>query len=140
VALVGSDSVRRTLTWSSSANLTFRPTTSTQVQLSGYYSGPRVSATSTSDGWLGANLAVKQSLFNRALSVTLRLSNLLGSRIQHWNSDGPGFLTRSSYKTEGQTLSLALSYNFNNFKFDPKMRAGEGVEQEGGGGGGGPQR
>lgn len=136
VALVGSDSVRRTLTWSSSANLTFRPTTSTQVQLNGYYSGPSVTATSTSDGWLGANLAVKQSLFDRALSVTLRLSNLLGSRIQHWNSDGPGFLTRSSYKTEGQTLSLALSYNFNNFKFDPKMRAGEGVEQEGAGGGG----
>ncbi|MCX6843919.1 MAG: outer membrane beta-barrel family protein, partial [candidate division WOR-3 bacterium] len=140
VALVGSDSVRRTLTWSSSTNLTFRPTTSTQVQLSGYYSGPSVTATSTSDGWLGANLAVKQNLFNRALSVTLRLSNLLGSRIQHWNSDGPGFLTRSSYKSEGMTVSLAFSYNFNNFKFDPKMRAGEGVEQEGTGGAGGPQR
>ena len=140
VALVGSDSVRRTLTWSSSANLTFRPATNTQVQLNGDYSGPSVTATSTSDGWLGADLAVKQSLFNRALSVTLRLSNLFGSRVQRWNSEGAGFLARSAYKTEGLTVSLALSYNFNNFRFDPKMRAGEGMEQEGaGGGGGGPQ-
>jgi hypothetical protein len=141
--LLGLDTPRTTVTWNSSANLTFRPATNTQVQLNGYYSGPSLSATTTSDGWLGANLAVKQSLLKRALSVTLRLSNLFGSRIQHWNSDGPGFLTRSSYKTEGLTVSLALSYNFNNFKFDPKMRAGEGIEQEGGGAGGGaggPQR
>jgi hypothetical protein len=54
-----------------------------------------------------------------------------------------GFRTASSYRTEGVTVSLAVSYNFNNFKLDPKMRAGEGVESEGaggGGGGGGPQR
>jgi outer membrane cobalamin receptor len=141
-ALRGADSVRSTFTWNSSANLTFRPATNTQVQLNGYYSGPSITATSTSDGWLGANLAVKQSLFSRALSVTLRLSNLLGSRVQNWKTEGAGFRTVTSYNTEGLTVSLALSYNFNNFKLDPKMRAGEGVEQEGagGGGGGGPQR
>jgi outer membrane cobalamin receptor len=140
--LLGQDTPRTTVTWSSSANLTFRPATNTQVQLNGYYSGPSITATSTSDGWLGANLAVKQSLFNRALSVTLRLSNLLGSRVQNWKTEGDGFRTVTSYNTEGLTVSLALSYNFNNLKLDPKMRAGEGVEQEGagGGGGGGPQR
>jgi outer membrane receptor protein involved in Fe transport len=142
-ALRGADSVRGTFTWSSSANLTFRPATNTQVQLNGYYSGPSITATSTSDGWLGANLAVKQSLFNRALSVTLRLSNLLGSRVQNWKTEGAGFRTVTAYNTEGLTVSLALSYNFNNFKLDPKMRAGEGVEQEGtsgAGGGNAPQR
>jgi len=142
--LVGQDTPRTTISWSSSANLTFRPTTNTQVQLNGYYSGPSIQATTTSDGWLGANLAVKQSLLNRALSVTLRLSNLFGSRIQHWRTEGEGLRTISSYKTEGLTVSLALSYNFNNFKLDPKMRAGEGIESEGsggaGGGAGGPQR
>jgi len=141
-ALLGPDSIRSTFTWDGSANLTFRPATNTQVQLNGYYSGPNITATSTSDGWLGANLAVKQSLLNRALSVTLRLSNLLGSRVQHWRTEGEGFRTSSEYKTEGLTVSLALSYNFNNFRLDPKMRAGEGIEQEGAGGagGGGPQR
>jgi outer membrane cobalamin receptor len=141
--LLGQDSIRHTFTWNSSANLTFRPATNTQVQVNGYYSGPNITATSTSDGWLGANLAVKQSLLNRALSITLRLSNLFGSRIQHWKTEGDGFRTNSAYKTEGLTVSLALSYNFNNFRLDPKMRAGEGIEQEGAGGAGGaggPQR
>ncbi|MBN2466392.1 TonB-dependent receptor [candidate division WOR-3 bacterium] len=140
---IGLDTPRTTITWSSSANLTFRPATNTQVQLNGYYSGPSIGATTTSDGWLGANLAVKQSLLNRALSLTLRLSNILGSRTQHWRTEGEGFRTITSYKTEGPTVSLAVSYNFNNFKFDPKMRAGEGIEQEGAGGAGGgagPQR
>ena len=138
----GLDTVRTTLAWSSSADLTFRPATNTQIQLNGYYSGPSITATTTSDGWLGANLAVKQSLLNRALSLTLRLNNVLGSKTQHWRTDGTGFRTITSYKTEGMTVSLALSYNFNNFKYNAKMRAGEGVEQEGagGGGGGGPQR
>jgi outer membrane cobalamin receptor len=140
----GFDTVRTALAWNSSANLTFRPTTSTQVQLNGYYSGPSITATTTSDGWLGANLAVKQSLLNRALSITLRLSNILGSRVQHWRTEGKDFRTITSYRTEGLTVSLALSYNFNNFRLDPKMRAGEGIEQEGaggaGGGGGGLQR
>ncbi|HTW91291.1 MAG TPA: TonB-dependent receptor [bacterium] len=134
---LGQDTARTALGWNSSANLTFRPTTNTQVQLNGYYTGPNLTATSTSDGWLGASLAVKQSLLKRALSITLRLNNVLGSRIQHWSSDGPGFRTRSAYRTEGLTASLAVSYNFNNFKYDAKMRAGEGVEQEGAGGAGG---
>jgi hypothetical protein len=79
-------------------------------------------------------------MLNRALSVTARLSNLFGASTQHSKSEGKGFLTRSSYVSQGLTFSLAVSYNFNNFKFDPKMRAGEGVEQGGGGGAGGPQR
>jgi outer membrane receptor protein involved in Fe transport len=141
---LGLDTPITTIAWSSSANLTFRPATYTQVQFIGYYSGPSVSATSTSDGWLGANLAVKQSLLNRALSLTLRLGNILGARVQHWRTEGAGFRTTSAYNTEGFTVSLALSYNLNQFKLDPKMRAGEGMESEGaggaGGGVGGPQR
>ena len=88
---------------------------------------------------------MKQFFLKRALSVTLRCANLLGPTARKTWSDGPGFHTNSEYTNEGYILSLAVSYNLNNFKFDPKMRAGEGIEQEGaggagGGGGGGPQR
>ena len=40
-------------------------------------------------------------------------------------------------------IGAKFSYNLNNFKFNPRMRAGEGVEQEGtngAGGGNAPQR
>jgi len=59
------------------------------------------------------------------------------------HSEGQGFASASEWTGEGYVLALALSYNFNNFKLDPRMRAGEGVEQEGSGsagGTGGPQR
>jgi len=144
VVLSGHPSSPQIFTWSGSANLSVTMRTNTQFQLSGYFTGPSMSATGRSDGWLSTNLAVKQSLLKRALSVTLSLSNLLGPIVQHSESEGVGFISHSSYESGGLTASLAVSYNFNNFKFDPKMRAGEGIEQEGaggaGGGGGGPQR
>jgi outer membrane receptor protein involved in Fe transport len=138
--LFGQDFSRRIFYWSSSANLTFRLPTNTSIQLDGNFSGPSITATSTDDGWIGTNLAVRQTMLNRALSVTARLSNLFGASTQHSKSEGKGFLTRSAYVSEGLTFSLAVSYNFNNFKFDPKMRAGEGVEQGGAGGGAGGGR
>ncbi len=122
---------RRSISWSGSLNLNLQFPSATQVQLNGNLSGPYITATSTSDGWFGTDLAVKQSLFNRTLSITLRCQNLFGPRTWKSREDGQGFRRNYSYIREGLRLSLAVSYNFNNFRFDPKMRAGEGIEQEG---------
>jgi hypothetical protein len=142
---VGVPFERGALTWYSSLRLTATLPTSTQLQLSGWLSGPTIAAQGSNDVYYSASAAVKQFFFKRALSLTLRCANLLGPTAWKRWSDGPGFHTNSEYTSEGYILSLAVSYNFNNFKFDPKMRAGEGIEQEGaggaaGGGGGGPQR
>jgi outer membrane receptor protein involved in Fe transport len=138
--LLGQDFSSRTLMWSSSANLSFTPRTNTQFQLSGYFTGPSVSATGRMDGWLSTDFAAKQTFLRRALSISLRLSNLLGARVQRSESQGVAYASQGWYKTDGLIASLAVTYNFNNFRMDPKMRAGEGIEQEGAGGGpGGPQ-
>jgi len=140
--VVGVPFERGALTWYSSLRLTATLPTSTQLQLSGWLSSPTIAAQGSNDVYYSASAAVKQFFLKRALSVTLRCANLLGPTAWKTWSDGPGFHTNSEYTNEGYILSLALSYNFNNFRFDPKMRAGEGVEQEGAGGagGGGPQR
>ena len=141
--VVGVPFERAALTWHGSLRLTATLPTSTQLQLSGWLSSPTIAAQGSNGYWYSASAAVKQFFFKRALSVTLRCANLLGPTAWKTWSDGPGFHTNSSYTNEGYIFSLAVSYNFNNFKFDPKMRAGEGVEQEGAGGaggGGGPQR
>jgi len=137
VVLSGQPYSPEIFTWSSSANLSVTMPTNTQLQLSGYFTGPSVSATSRADGWLSTDLAAKQTFLRRALSITLRLRNLPGPRTQHSEFEGVGFISHSSYKTDGLTASLAVTYNFNNFRMDPKMRAGQGIEQEGAGGGGG---
>ncbi|MCX6843920.1 MAG: TonB-dependent receptor [candidate division WOR-3 bacterium] len=60
--LFGQDLSRRILTWSSSANVSVTARTNTQFALSGYFTGPTVSATGRADGWLSTDFAVKQSL------------------------------------------------------------------------------
>ncbi|MEO0079748.1 MAG: TonB-dependent receptor [candidate division WOR-3 bacterium] len=130
-SLFGQEIDRRTFTGSGSCNLSLQFPSATQVQFNTTLSGPSVTATGTSATRFTADLALRQSLFNRALSITLRCSNLFGPGIWRNQSEGLGFLSRSTYTGEGRTLSLALSYNLNNFRFDPKMRAGEELEQEG---------
>ena len=129
-----------TFSWSSSANLSYTARTNTQFQLSGYFTGPSVSATGRADGWVSTDFAAKQTFLRRALSITLRLSNLLGARVQRSESQSVNYVSHGWYKTDGLIASLAVTYNFNNFRMDPKMRAGQGIEQEGTGSGpSGPQ-
>jgi hypothetical protein len=143
--IAGQDFNRGNFHWRSSLRLTATLPTSTQLQLSGWFSSPSTASQGSSAAWYSASAAVKQFFLKRALSVTLRCSNLISPTAWESWSEGPGFHTNSSYSNERYVLSLAVSYNFNNFKFDPKMQAGEGIEQQGAGGaggagGGGPQR
>jgi hypothetical protein len=134
---------RGSFSWSSSLRLTATLPTATQLQLGGRFNGPRISAQGDDDAWFSFNAAIKQPLLNRALTITLRCSNLTGSTSWKSRSQGQGFATNSTYLNEGYVLSLAVSYNLNSFKYNPRMRAGEGVEQEGTSGAGGgntPQR
>jgi outer membrane receptor protein involved in Fe transport len=134
---------RGSFNWQGSLRLTATLPTATQLQLSGRFNGPEVSAQGDEDAWFSANAAVKQFLFNRALTITLRCSNLFGPTFWKSRSRGQGFATNSTYTNEGYVLSLAVSYNLNNFKYNVRMRAGEGVEEQGtsgAGGGNAPQR
>ncbi len=128
---------RGSFNWQGSFRLTATLPTATQVQLGGRFNGPQVSAQGDDDAWFSANAAVKQFLLNRALTITLRCSNLLGPTTYKSRLRGQGFATSSTYTNEGYILSLAVAYNLNNFKYNVRMRAGEGVEQEGTSGAGG---
>jgi len=140
VVLSGHSYSPHSFTWSSSANISVTAPTNTQFQVSGYFTGPSVSATGRMDGWLSTDCAVKQSFIRRALSVSFNLRNLLGPRTQRSESEGQGYSSHSSFKTDGLIASLAVTYNFNNFRIDPKMRAGQGIESEGVGSGPGGQQ
>jgi len=139
------DSTGHSLAWSASLDLDVHLESATQFRLSGNYYAPTATSQGRQGGWFDTNIALKQSFLKRALSVTLRVSNLLGRGIWRSVSEGPGFYTASTWRAEPRVITLAASYNLNSFKLEPKMRAGEGIESEGaggagGGGGGGPQR
>ncbi len=130
--LLNQDFSRHSFTWSTSLDLDLHLPTATQLRVSGSYSAPTVSSQGTDGGWFDTDVAVKQSFLNRALSLTLRVGNLLGRGTWNSVSEGPGFYTRTTWHAEPRVITLAVSYNLNSFRFDPKMREGEGTEMQGG--------
>jgi len=130
--LPGQDFSRKSFAWSGSLSLTLRTPFGTQAQLDGNYSAPTVTSQGRQGGWFGTDLAVKQTLLNRALAITLRVGSLLGGVPWEDVSAGPGFSSSSSFYHEPRVITLAVSYNLNNFRPSPKMRTGEGEEMQGG--------
>ena len=131
-ALLGQDFSRGSFAWNGSLNLDFHVPFGTQLQVNANYYAPTVSAQGTDGGWFGTDVAVKQSLLNRGLSITLRVNNLFD--VVSWKSvsEGPGFYTSRESHGELRVFTLALSYNLNSFRMNPKMREGEGSEMQGG--------
>ena len=131
-SLSGQDFSHSDFAWNGSLNLDFHISFGTQLQVNANYYGPTVSAQGTDGGWFGTDVAVKQSLLNRALSITLRVNNLFD--IVPWGSvsQGPGFYSKQEGHSETRIFTLAVSYNLNSFRMNPKMREGEGSEMQGG--------
>jgi len=132
IKLYDQDSIRRSFTWSTSLDLDFHMPFGTQMQVDANYSAPTVTSQGRDVGGFDTDIAVKQSLLNRALSITLRVGNLLG--IASWKSvsEGDGFNSSISYRMEPRVITLAVSYNLNSFRLNPKLREGEGTELQGG--------
>jgi len=131
-SLLGQDFDRSGLAWSAWLSLTLRAPTNTQLQLDGNYTVPTVTSQGREGGWFQTDVALKQMFLARALSLTLRVGNLTGAGEWHSESEGPGFHSTSTYHSEPRVITLAVSYNVNNFKLDPKMRAGEAEDMQGG--------
>ncbi len=129
--LLGQDFEAGSFNWRGRLGSDFRLPTGTRVSLNGYYSSPSVSAQGENQGYFMTDAAVQQSLLGRSLTITLRMRDVLGTGGWEFTSEGPGFYNSIEYVHEGRVLTLALRYNFNNFRLDPKLREGEGIETEG---------
>lgn len=102
--------------------------THTRLQLTGFFSGPAVTAQGRQEGYLVTSAALRQSFLDRALTVTLRVRDLSGPGRWESSAAGPEFDSYVRYAGEARVLSLALTWNFNNFRLDRRMREPEGME------------
>ncbi|MBU4445926.1 outer membrane beta-barrel family protein, partial [bacterium] len=111
--------------WSTRVNNTFRLGKSTRIQLNGNYSSPTVSAQGKNGGRFFTNLAVRQDFWNRKLSATLQLRDILGTAVHEFTSEGPGFYSYNKFSRQPRMLSFTLTYNFNNYKVERDRRQDE---------------
>ena len=93
------------------------------VQLSGFYSAPRIVAQGEMKAAYSFDLGVRKSFFDRKIQVSLNGQNLLNSFKFENTTAGPGFKQESSNQFFSRSLRMNVTWNFGNLK--PKNKQGD---------------
>jgi len=129
--LDGEDVSNESINWRLRLNNTFSFSTKTRIQITGFYTGPSVTAQGTSNEFYFLNIAVRQDLFKKQMTITAKVRDILGSMSHSFISETDDFYTNSEFTREGQVFSVTLTYRINNYKEKRRSRDngnGEGEE------------
>lgn len=96
------------------ANLQIK--SNTTLQLTSNYDGPGVTLDGEMDGFLYTGIAVKQFLFNRSASLSLRVEDIFDTRHMSIMSSSDGFYQTSEMYVEAPQVTLGFTWQFNNFE------------------------
>jgi hypothetical protein len=107
---------RESFDWSVKSSSQFNITSSTDLELNTRYHSPSVTAQGKWNGYFSADLALKQDLMGKQLSLTLQIRNLLHTGGWEFYSQGTDFYNYFHFVRESPQVMLNLKYNFNNYK------------------------
>ncbi len=99
------------------ANMMLGKTTSAQIM--GEYSAPRILAQGIQQSSYSIDLGLRQTFFDRNLSLNLMVRDLLNSRRFNATTQGKGFYQISESYFHGRMIGLTATWNFGNMK--PKI-------------------
>ena len=88
----------------------------TTAQISGDYSAPRLIAQGKQSSSYAIDLGLRQTFFDRNLSLNFMVRDLLDSRRRSTITSGTGFYQTSDTYFNGRMLGLTATYNFGNMK------------------------
>ncbi len=108
------------LDWDIKSNNTFTISPSTQIQLDTRYFSPSVTAQGKWGGYFTTDLAVRQDIWGKNLSLTVQANDVFNTGRREFTSEGVGFYNYNYYYRRAPVVLLNLKYNFNNFKEDKK--------------------
>jgi len=112
----GRDFARDNFDWSLRLNNVFMITPTTKLQANGRYRGPSVSAQGEYKGYFSADVALRQDLWERKMSLTLQVRDIFQSSKREGNTFGDGFESYNYWKRKAPVVMLNLTINLNNFK------------------------
>jgi len=114
--LYDEDFSEESFSWNLRLNNTFRLGPSTRIQLNSMYNSSRASAQGTREGFFVTDIAVKQELLGKNLSVSLQARDVLRTGQFERTSEGRGFEEHRIFKRKSPYMTLTISYNINNYK------------------------
>ncbi len=107
---------RKSFNWNVRLNNGFNITKTTQLQFNIRYNSPSVSSQGRYEGFLRTDAAVKQDLFEKAISLTLQVRDLFKTGKREFTSQGTDFYSYTYYTREAPMVMLNMRFNFNNYK------------------------
>ncbi len=123
--LDGKDFYESSFNWNARFNNTLRLGKTTRVQLNGMYNSPTITAQGERDGFLMANLAVRQSFYKNKLSATLQARDLFATMRHSSTYEGDDFYSYTYYVPKSPTVTLTLAFKINNYKPDRKRKSND---------------
>lgn len=91
----------------------------TSLQVTGNYSGPRILPQGRQESNYSVDLGLRQTLFNRNLSLNFMVRDLFNSRRFVGTTAGTGFYQTSESYFHGRMIGLTATWNFGNMKPKP---------------------
>ena len=116
------DKVQKVVTWDARLTSSFNLKKGTRIQAAAYYRAPGVDAMGKSSGNYFMSLAVGQSLMKGKMDINLSGQNLF-PRPFTYTVKTADFDNKYTIGFEGPSLTLNLTYNFNNFQNKQRGRS-----------------
>jgi outer membrane receptor protein involved in Fe transport len=124
------DSIAKTVNntnWELSLTCNFTLPTKTRIQMSGQYEGPQKEIGSDEESVYWISASVKQDFFDRKLSATLRIDDILNSRKHKERTYSEYLNSYGERYRKSPMFVFSLSYRFNQQNGDKKRNGREDV-------------
>ena len=103
-------------TWSNRINNTFSLHKKIKIQLDGNYYSPTESSQGKTEANYYCNVAIRSVFFDRNLTTTLQLRDILGTSKYTAITEDNSFYNYRSNHNHSPIITVSLSYKINNFK------------------------
>ncbi len=120
---------RESFNWQGRLNNVFRISGATQLQVNARYNSPSVSSQGRREGYFSTDLALRQDVFDRLLTLTLQVRDILGTAKYEFTSEGLNFYNYNYFTRESPMVILNVRLNINPQQRDRESREeGNGFE------------
>ena len=131
-ALNGESFDKQSFSWNLRFNNSIKFSKTTQLQLNFRYRSPRVSSQEKREGFFSTDLAVKQDLIQKMVSLTLQVRDIFKTAKFESTSTGINYYSYNYYNRQSPQIMLNLKVNFNNYKNDEMKQGDQQGQSEGG--------
>lgn len=112
----GSSIDQQSNNWHARFSNTFTIAKNTRLQFDGMYHSPSTTAQGSREGFMFTNLAVRQDLLDKKLTLTAGVRDVFNTAKFGFESTGPGFYSKRNFDMKSPVFSFTLAYKINNYR------------------------